>query len=118
MTNYTISLKHVADLIGSDCIYAERGSICHVRLQALSINGSDLKMTLKPIQSPGFATAPSRTFKVACALEYLNLGKNTLTASMVGWRLFTGKKNVEKMIKFAHGFPSTQEFLDELRRIR
>jgi hypothetical protein len=118
MTNYTMSLKHVADLIGSDCIYAERGRICHVRLQALSINGSTLKLTLKPIQSTGFATLPSRTFKVACALEYLSFGKNMLTASIVGWRLFSGKTNVKKTINSARGLPSTQELLDELRKIR
>ncbi len=117
MTNFILSLKNLVALIDRQCIYKERGRICLIELKSLSIKGDMVALTLKPIAAPGFAIAPNRTFKVECVSEYLSFEKNSLTASIVGWQLFTGKTDVKRLIKFAQGLPETQAFLDEIRKI-
>jgi hypothetical protein len=118
MANFMLSLKNVVSLIDSQCIYKERGRICLVELKSLAVKGDMVALTLKPIASPGFAGAPPRTFKVECVSEYLSFEKNSLTASIVGWQLFTGKTDVKRLVKFARGLPGIQVFLDEIRKIR
>jgi hypothetical protein len=118
MANFMLSLKNLVSLIDSHCIYKERGRICLVELKSLSIEGDMVALTLKPIAAPGFATAPTRIFKVECVSEYLSYKKNSLTASIVGWQLFTGKADVKRLVKFAQGLPDIQAFLDEIRKIR
>lgn len=113
-----ISLRNLVSLVDSQCIYKERGRICLVELKSLSIKGDMVSLALKPIAAPGFANAPTRTFKAECASEYLSFEKNSLTATIVGWRLFTGVKDVKRLIKFAQELPGTQAFLDEIRKIR
>lgn len=117
MANFMLSLKNLVSLIDSQCIYKERGRICLVELKSLSIMGDMVALTLKPIAAPGFATPPQRTFKVECVSEYLSFEKNSLTASIVGWQLFTGKADVKRLVKFAQELPDIQAFLDEIRKI-
>jgi hypothetical protein len=52
------------------------------------------------------------------AVVYLSFEKNSLTASIVGWQLFIRKAYVKRIVKFTHGLPEVQAFLDEIRKIR
>lgn len=115
MANFMLSLKNVVSLVDSQCIYKERGRIYLVELKSLSIKGDMLTLKLKPIPALGFSTPTPRTFKVECVSEYLTFKRCSVTATIVGWQLFTGKAVVKRLVNFARGLPDTQAFLDELR---
>jgi hypothetical protein len=113
--NTAYHLQHAMSLVGSACIFKDRGAILHVKVQSLAISGDELRLGLKPIGSPGFTTVPGRRFDVSAVADYLTFGRHEITASLVGWQLFTHPALVARFIRFAAGLPGKQAFLDELR---
>ncbi len=113
--NTAYHLQHAMSLVGSECIFKERGTILHVKVQSLAITGYELKLGLKPIGSPGFTAFPGRKFEVSAVADYLNFGRHEISASLVGWQLFTQPALVKRLIRFAAGLPGKQAFLDEVR---
>jgi hypothetical protein len=115
MRNTAYHLQHAMALVGSECIFKDRGTILHVEVQSIAIAGDELTLNLKPIGSPGFTKAPSRNFHVSAVAEYLNFGQHEITASLVGWQLFTHPTLVMRLILFAAGLPGKEAFLDKVR---
>ena len=113
--NTTYHLQHAMALVGSECIFKERGTILHVKVQSLAITGDELTLGLKPIASPGFTAVPDRKFEVGAVADYLNFGRHEIAASVVGWQLFTHPPLVKRLLRFAAVLPDKQAFLDEIR---
>ena len=115
MRNTAYHLQHAMSLVGSECIFKDRGTILHVEVQSLAITGDELKLGLKPIDSPGFTAVPGRKFQASAVAGYLHFGRHEITALLVGWQLFTHPTLVKRLVIFAAGLPGKQAFLDEVR---
>ena len=117
MANFIICLRNLVSEINSRCIFQEGEKIALVQLKSLVINDNMLTLTLVPITAIGFANHPPAEFKIECVFEYLSFRKNTLIASILGWKLLAGKANVNRLVKFALSLPDSHSFLEEIRKI-
>ena len=75
------------NLRGKFGIYREGGLIKYIKIEEVSIDDSQLSLSLLPFNVPGFSTRISNVFKVGVKLEFLRIESNYIAASVVNWCL-------------------------------
>jgi hypothetical protein len=118
MTKLTYHLSKILPLIGKECIYKDSSSIRLARMVELHISSNSIDFILEFLTQDGFTKGTTEPCAVSCTLEYLRINKGYLHASIVNWTIFVDPDEVDHLISFAKNKPSTQEFLDELRKFR
>ena len=68
-------------------IYREGGLIKYIKIEEVSVDDSQLSLSLLPINVPGFSTRISNVFKVGVHLEFLRIENNYIAAPVVNWCL-------------------------------
>jgi len=79
--------SRLTEIQGRFAVYREGGLIKYIKIEEVSVDDSQLSLSLLPINVPGFSTRISNVFKVGVNLEFLRIENNYIVASMVNWCL-------------------------------
>ena len=118
MSNFSYHLKKLAGFIDCECVYKESGTILHVQVKEISIQGKLILIKLLQIESVGFSSWIIGEFSVSSMIEYLDFGKNILGCSIVNFELFTGMEDVKRLVEFAKGSPDLNSFIKAINEVR
>ena len=82
-----MSKSRLMNLQGKFGIYREGGLIKYIKIEEVSVNDSQLSLSLLPINVLGFSTKIFDDFNVIVNLEFLKIENNYIVAYMVNWCL-------------------------------
>ena len=79
--------SRLINLQGGFAVYREGGLIKYIKIEEVSVDDSQLSLSLLPINVPGFSTRISNVFKVGVHLDFLRIENTYIAASLVNWCL-------------------------------
>ncbi len=98
------AVRTISALMGSECIYRERGQILIVRIAGVRFDSSGVEFIMERVTAPGFENLPKEKLGLTANYRDLEIGVNyLLNCGHVSWFLIPDPIVVSHMKRYMQG---------------
>lgn len=105
-------------LIGSECVYYERGKLLHIKITSIKIHRDILTFVAEQLNTIGFSGLNNRVLEFSCTQDYLKLHSNYLHSSIVSWTLVVNSQAVDYIVCLAAISNNFYSLCNDFKKLR